>query len=70
MAIAISIFNEQQIKSKGDGCNLNNGKSFQKKLEKVLFLEVDENKLENIFKVTIKEKVYLPINADEIIKRS
>ncbi|NME94491.1 capsular biosynthesis protein [Clostridium cochlearium] len=47
---------------------MNNGKSFSEKLEKVLFLEVDENKLENIFKVTIKEKVYLPINADEIIK--
>ncbi|CDI50454.1 tetratricopeptide repeat protein [Clostridium tetani] len=48
--------------------NLNNGKSFSEKLEKVLFLEVDENKLKDIFKVKIKEKIYLPIKGDEIVE--
>lgn len=47
---------------------MNNGKSFSEKLEKILFLEVDENKLEDIFKVKIGEKVYLPIKGDEIVE--
>lgn len=47
---------------------MNNGKSFSEKLEKVLFLEVDKNKLEDIFNVKIGETIYLPIKSDEIVK--
>lgn len=46
---------------------MNNGKSFSEKLEKVLFLEVDKNKLEDIFRLKINEKIYLPIKGDEIV---
>ncbi|MBU5485484.1 tetratricopeptide repeat protein [Clostridium sp. MSJ-11] len=42
---------------------------FSDKLSKILFLEVDKNKLGKIFKKNIEEEIYMPIKSEDIINK-